>query len=144
MISIRKAEEKDLNQIYVIEVLSFKNPYPKYLFNAFLNNPFILFLVCLINEKIIGYIVASKNNSGHIISLAVHPKFRRKGVGSILLEEALKSMKNEGISLVKLEVNENNNSAINFYKKHGFKILRKIKEYYEDGSNALLFYKMLK
>ena len=123
-------------------MLSFKNPYPKYLFKAFLKDPFLLFLVYLNNEKVIGYIVASlENGKGHIISLAVHPEFRRRGVGSALLKEVLTSMKKRGILTVKLEVNENNVSAINFYKKHGFKFLKKIKKYYEDGFNALLFYK---
>jgi ribosomal-protein-alanine N-acetyltransferase len=144
LILIRKAEKKDLNQVYAIELLSFKNPYSKYLFNIFLNDPSILFLVCLNNEETIGYAISSlKNIKGHIISLAVHPKFRRKGIGSALLKEILTLMKKEGISIVELEVNENNVSGINFYKKHGFKFLKKIKKYYEDGSNAFLFYKNL-
>jgi len=143
-ISIRKAKKEDLDQIYLIEKLSFKNPYPKSLFYAFLNNPLILFLVCLINEKIIGYGVASLENiKGHILSLAVHPKFRGKGAGSTLLKEILTFMKREKILIVELEVNEKNVSAINFYKKHGFKFLKRIKKYYEDGSNALLLYKNL-
>jgi ribosomal-protein-alanine N-acetyltransferase len=143
-LSIRKAEREDLEQIYIIELLSFKNPYPKHLFNAFLNNSSIVFLVCLSCEKLIGYVAASfKNRTGHILSLAVHPKFRRKGVGSTLLKKVLFIMKKMNVLFVELEVNESNTPAINFYKKHEFKFVKKIKKYYEDGSNALLFYKNL-
>ncbi|MBS7655781.1 ribosomal protein S18-alanine N-acetyltransferase [Candidatus Bathyarchaeota archaeon] len=144
LLSIRRAKKEDLNQVYAIELLSFKNPYPKYLFDSFLSDSSILFLVCLSYEELIGYIIASlKNRSGHIISLAVHPKFRRKGVGSTLLREILNLMKKAKILFVKLEVNESNVAAISFYKKHGFKFVKEIKNYYEGGLNALLFYKSL-
>lgn len=144
LFSIRSAKKEDLNQIYNIELLSFKDPYPKYLFDIFLNDPSILFLVCLSCEKLLGYIIASlKNREGHIISLAVHPAFRRRKIGSTLLKEALNLMKKTKILFVKLEVNENNVAAINFYKKHGFKFVKKIKNYYGKGLNALLFYKSL-
>ncbi|HID17542.1 TPA: ribosomal-protein-alanine N-acetyltransferase [Candidatus Bathyarchaeota archaeon] len=136
------APKEVLEQVYSIEKLSFKNPYPKYLFYTLLMEVPEFFLVCLMEGRVVGYIVASlKNGEGHILSLAVHPNYRRRGIGSALLAKALTLMRIDGAWRVKLEVSENNVPALEFYKSHGFKIIGRIESYYEDGSGALLLQK---
>jgi len=83
---IRKADKKDLNEIFKIEVSSFKNPYPRqYLEFLMIITP-DFFLVAEENNEIIGYVVGiiRKNKTGHIVSIAVSPKHRRKKVGQKL------------------------------------------------------------
>ncbi|MEM3174225.1 MAG: ribosomal protein S18-alanine N-acetyltransferase, partial [Candidatus Bathyarchaeia archaeon] len=83
-----------------------------------------------------GFGLAKK---GHIISIAVLPEHRRKGIGETLLKEALQSMMNYyGIKECYLEVRVSNTPAINLYKKVGFKIEKVIRGYYADGENAYL------
>jgi len=73
-----------------------------------------------------------------ITVLATALMFRNQGMQSRLLSsvvaEAKKKKKN-----VLLEVHEENLSAINFYRKLGFKELPSRKSYYTDGKNALVF-----
>lgn len=139
------APKEVLEQVYSIEKLSFKNPYPKRLFYALLMEVPEFFLVCLMEGKVVGYIVASlESGEGHILSLAVHPGYRRRGVGSALLTKTLTLMRDSGAWQVKLEVSENNVPALGFYKSHGFKVAGRIKSYYEDGSDALLLKKYFK
>ncbi|MDP8003422.1 MAG: ribosomal-protein-alanine N-acetyltransferase [Caldisphaera sp.] len=81
---------------------------------------------------------------GHVISIAVLPEYRKKGIGSMLLNEAINRMKlNYNVEAVYLEVRVSNNEAINLYKKYGFEEVRIINEYYRDGEDAYVMVKTL-
>jgi ribosomal protein S18 acetylase RimI-like enzyme len=58
----------------------------------------------------------------YIHHLVVAPKFRRQGVGTLLMSAALAAAKNKGIERVELDVWSFNLEAKHFYAKHGFKI----------------------
>jgi ribosomal-protein-alanine N-acetyltransferase len=76
-------------------------------------------------EKILGYVVFSLD--GHIISIAVDPRFRRKGIGRELL---LKVMIHPGIRRLKAEVRRSNTGAQAFYSRLGFRAQGVIPGYY--------------
>jgi [ribosomal protein S18]-alanine N-acetyltransferase len=76
---------------------------------------------------ILGYIVFSPD--GHIISMAVLPDVRRKGIGKELLRKA---MAYPNIKSLKLEVRKSNTGAQAFYLRMGFQIREAIPGYYGD------------
>jgi ribosomal-protein-alanine N-acetyltransferase len=81
---------------------------------------------------------------GHVISIAVLPEYRKKGIGTALLNEAINRMKNNyGTEAVYLEVRVSNKDAISLYKKMGFEEVRIIKEYYRNGEDAYVMVKKL-
>jgi len=142
---IRKADKKDLNEIFKIEVSSFKNPYPRqYLEFLMIITP-DFFLVAEENNEIIGYVVGiiRKNKTGHIVSIAVSPKHRRKKVGQKLLDAILTKFKKRKLIRVKLEVKTTNIPAISLYLKNGFQIVKRIKEYYPNGEDCYVMEKDL-
>ena len=59
-------------------------------------------------------------DEGHITNIAVHPEFRRSGVGSALMEALLAEAENRGIAALTLEVRESNHCARSLYRKYGF------------------------
>lgn len=61
---------------------------------------------CMYDNKKIGY--AKYDNSGKIISLYVEPDFRRKSVGSILLQEIEKDLKQKNINQIWIKTNNQN------------------------------------
>lgn len=76
---------------------------------------------------------------GHIISIAVIPEARRKGIGTSLMVNAMKALKEYyKVDEYYLEVRVSNYPAINLYKKLGFKPVRILKGYYVDGEDAYL------
>ena len=132
---IRQCRKEDLDEIYEIERLSFKYPYPPFIFYSYLGK---LFFVLEDNKKIIGYVVGDKERN-LVVSIAIHPKYRRRGYGKMLMEHLLKHMNGE----VVLQVRKSNKGAIQFYKKLGFKEKKELKRYYMDGENAILMVKKL-
>lgn len=82
---------------------------------------------------------------GHVISIAVLAEYRRKGVGSALMNEAINVLKSKyDVDAIYLEVRVSNAPAISLYEKFGFEKVRIIKGYYRDGEDAYVMVKRLK
>lgn len=144
-IKIREFEEKDLRDVYEIELESFPNPYGKNLLLHYHKEYPDTFLVAEYLGRVVGYVIATieYNNLGHIISIAVKKEFRRRKIGTLLLYEVLKRLKKKGCKRVYLEVRVSNIPAIFLYKKFGFKCKGIIRKYYLNGEDAFLFEKEL-
>lgn len=83
----------------------------------------------------IGYYIASLSfDEAELYRIAVLPKYRGRGYGSVLMEDFLKSCP-KVTERIFLEVRESNAAAIGLYEKNGFEIISRRKKYYgnEDG-----------
>ena len=95
------------------------------------------------NGEIAGFIVAHKGAVGHIITIDVLSAFRRAGVGSLLLNAAEDRLQEQGSRAVGLETAVDNLSALAFYKRHGYSVIRTWPRYYPNGVDALVLKKDL-
>ncbi len=130
----------DLDRILQIELRSFpKSPYD---WTTFINlhylypETFLVYVSPAFDRKegrILGYIIFTKE--GHIISIAVHPRHRRKGIGKDLLEKA---MATPDLKQVWAEVRRSNQGAQTFYLHMGFQVTGAVPNYYEN-EDALIF-----
>jgi len=93
--------------------------------------------------KIAGFIVAHSAPTGHIITIDVLPAARRSGVGSMLLQAAEERLRAAGSKGVGLETAVDNISALSFYKRHGYSVVRTWPRYYSTGVDALVLKKAL-
>lgn len=136
---LRSVNPKDLREIVALERLCFKKPFPSsYLETLAYLSP-KTFLVAELEGKIVGYVVASvRGKEGHVISIAVHPDQRRKGIGEGLLKAVLKILLERMVSSIILEVRRSNKAAISLYEKMGFRIEGVAKGYYSDGEDAFI------
>jgi ribosomal-protein-alanine N-acetyltransferase len=74
-----------------------------------------------------------------IHNLAVHPDFRRRGLGRSLLENVITVARNRASSKVTLEVRKSNATAQRLYESVGFTVRGIRKGYYsDDGEDAFL------
>lgn len=127
---------KQINKEEAIKFL--ENFFPQY---KITNDPFEKYLGYYEGE-LVGIITYSIiYERAEINYICVREEFRRKQIGSKLMEETLKLMKNECDS-VSLEVASDNIKAINLYKKYGFKEVS-VREKYYGGKDALLFVRKL-
>jgi ribosomal-protein-alanine N-acetyltransferase len=126
----------DIPEIMQIENVSFPSPWSSYLFLWELKKENSACFVARYQNRLVGYIVASKvSGEGHITNIAVHPKMRRIGIGKLLLSKCLSTLNARKIFL---EVREYNIAAINLYKKFGFKEVGVRRNYYSNGDNAVV------
>ncbi|MEM2924811.1 MAG: ribosomal protein S18-alanine N-acetyltransferase [Methanocellales archaeon] len=128
---IRQFKLIDLERIYEIECASFEYPWAKADF-AYYYLSADGFFVAVMNNFIVGFIVAEIPfpSTGHILNLAVDPKYRRLGIGSSLVNHVTKWFKGKGVKKMWLEVRVSNIGARAFYKKLGFKEERILRNYY--------------
>ncbi|GAI46113.1 unnamed protein product, partial [marine sediment metagenome] len=83
-------------------------------------------------------------NEAHLITFAVHPSFRRKGLGSQLLQYLLKEIEKQNLDKVTLEVRSSNSTAQKFYQESGFKRIAIRPQYYIDtNEDAIIYWKIL-
>ena len=68
----------------------------------------------------------------YIITLGVLSPYRNLGLGTLLLQKSISILRDcvPEVSSVHLHVQINNEDAIRFYEKSGFKIAKTIKDYY--------------
>lgn len=142
-LKIRRANLSDLESIYQIEIECFyEDAFPLSYLKQFLKDPRFITLVAILENKIVGFIVGSieflrDKNVGHVYSIDVKPEYRRRGVGSCLLETIENILKKEGAEKCYLEVSVNNITAIKFYLKHGYKFLEVLGDYYGYGKDGI-------
>ena len=97
------------------------------------------FMVAEDKGKILGYAIGEvQKDCGKIISIAVYPIYRKKGIGKELANFLIEYFKKKNLKKISLQVRKNNLAAISFYKNLGFQILKTIKNYYQNGDDAYL------
>jgi len=98
-----------------------------------------LFIVAEVCGIVAGYIIgACIDDMGHVVSLAVHPMYQRRGVGSGLLKILEGKLVEKGVKYIILEVAVSNIPAIKLYRKHGYRIVDVLKNYYGDEDAYLM------
>ncbi len=136
---IRKFEPEDFPCVIDIERQVF-NEHDPYFYMQFYETCSEGFIVAEMNGRVIGYVVGflTKEGTGRVFSLAVHPAYQGRGAGSALLKELAGIFRNYGAVEIILEVRSGNIRARKFYEKHGFYQTGIVEKYYNDGENACL------
>lgn len=102
---------------------------------------------CLVAEgggAIGGFIVTEREDDlGHIITLDVALAQRRRGMGTALLAAAEARMMEAGVRRVSLETATDNAPAVAFWKKHGYRTVAILKNYYMEKLDAYEMQKAL-
>ena len=141
-ISIRLLRPADLDRILQLEHLSFgEDSYDRNLFAEFYRKCGDLFLVALRDRNVCGYMVTCiggkpDSHRAELVSVAVDPKQRGKGIASTLMDSTLRRLRRRGIVRFALTVKVSNHPAIRFYQGYGFHKSRVIRRYYEDGADG--------
>lgn len=145
--SISPIGERELDRILEIETASFgKDAYDRKLFAEYLRKCGGLFLGAWKGRKLCGYMLTCKRVEGsraELISVAVDPEYRGKGVASSLMKSTLRRLRLRGTLRFALMVKWTNAEARGFYEKYGFTKVRRVKQYYEDGEDGILMVKQL-
>jgi ribosomal-protein-alanine N-acetyltransferase len=130
-ILLREMQAADISEVMEIERISFTTPWSENAFLKEIHKLYSLTKVAVLGDKVIGYICANYiMDEGHIMNLAVHHNFRRRGIGTKLLEKVLNELKENECRYIYLEVRFSNVRARNFYKRFGFRVAGIRRNYY--------------
>jgi len=136
-------KESDLEEILVIEKVSFADPWSRRLFKETLSFPqSVNFVLQGAAGTLLGYIdfylIAEE---AHMLNLAIHPGWRKMGLATQLLDHALGFLKRKNAAGFFLEVREGNLDAIRLYRKFGFELIGRRKRYYvKTNEDALVMH----
>ena len=118
--------------------------YSKATLRYFLSLPTADCLVAMEDALIAGFILTEENPPlAHIITLDVAEKFRRRGVGSLLLTESETNLARRGVRHLLLETATNNDAAVAFWQRHGYRVEATLKRYYLGRLDAFEMRKIL-
>lgn len=145
-LTIREAKISDLDTVHSIELTCFgQDAYGPALLQIYQMVSPNTFLVAEHEGNVIGYVIGTleARDKGHVVSIGVHPNYRKRGVATALLNEVISRFNARGVKIVKLEVRVSNLPAINLYRKLGFEITGTVEKYYSDGEDAYMMMKSL-
>src|SRR5208282_2367694 len=101
-------------------------------------------IVAADGKRIAGFILTEENPPlAHIITLDVAEEHRRHGVGSALLAESERNLGLRGVRCLLLETATNNEAAVAFWQRQGYRIETILKRYYLGQVNAYEMRKIL-
>lgn len=147
--TVRQAELSDINDIIKINRLCLPENYSFDFFYRILSEFGYACAVGEINGEVVGYllsrierpfssIIGLNPSKGHVISIAVLPQYRRKGLGILIMKYGMKKLIEHKVDSIYLEVRVSNVAAVEMYKKLGYYIKREFKHYYRDGESAFV------
>jgi [ribosomal protein S18]-alanine N-acetyltransferase len=139
---IRKMTVEDVPVAAQLDRMSFTLPWPEHAFTYEVRDNFAArcFVAETEDRKVVGMVVSWVIlDELHIATIAVHPDYRRQGIGELILTKALQDGYEAGTRHALLEVRAGNEAAQNLYRKFGFKAVGKRLKYYKDnGEDAVL------
>ena len=146
---IKPANKKYLNTLYKIERECFTiEAFTKEQIDFLLDDPNSVSLAAFIDSEIAGFIIGliydwGREKIGHVVTLDVALKHRRKGVGMKLLKYLELKFKEKSVDSCYLEVRADNEAAQQLYRSLGYKQVRILKDYYGRGVHGIQLKKLL-
>jgi ribosomal-protein-alanine N-acetyltransferase len=152
---IRKFKPNDLQSVMQINRACLPENYMDFFFMDLHQRFPETFIVAEEDGKIVGYIMCRIEvglgsfslggliRKGHVVSIAVLPQGRRKGVAQALMTASMDGMRIYKAKLCYLEVRVTNAAGVALYRKLGFEVSRTSHGYYSDAEDAYVMTKKL-
>lgn len=132
--NIRPMVPDDIPSILPIENVSFPSPWSARLFEEELKRSLARYFTAEEEGRVVGYMgYWEAPGEAHIISLAVAPECRRRGIARTLLRHCLDQAMSQGAGLATLEVRQGNEAGKALYAAVGFRTVAIRRKYYQDN-----------
>jgi ribosomal-protein-alanine N-acetyltransferase len=138
---IRPVGLSHLDSIITIEKISYPTPWPSSVFIEELQHSWSrMWGFYPPDYKVpVGFILFWEvYDELHILNIAVHPGFRRRGIARKLMEALLTHGRMNRFKFITLEVRSSNTAALNLYRNLSFRIEGIRKGYYSDNNEDAL------
>ena len=140
MICVDLLKKSDIDEVLALENLCFpKDPWSRLSFENELENPLSVFFVARDEEtgRMMGYGgIWLMYDIADITNIAVHPDYRREGIGRKLLQLLIQIAREKGMVAITLEVRKSNLPAQKLYESTGFVHCGVRRRYYQGIEDA--------
>src|SRR3989442_13566617 len=139
-VHIRWMIRRDMPEVLQTEQQSFEYAWTEEDFLRCLRQRNCIGMVAEHGEKVVGFMIYELHkNKLHILNFAVHPAWRRHGVGAQMVAKLISKLSSHRRTRITLEVRETNLQAQLFFRKQEFRAVRVLRSFYEDsGEDAFL------
>jgi ribosomal-protein-alanine N-acetyltransferase len=132
-VHIRWMIRRDMAEVLAIESHSFEFPWSEDDFIRCLRQRNCIGMVAERDERVVGFMIYELHrNRLHILNFAVHPDFRRGGVGNQMALKLMGKLSPQRRSRILLEVRETNLDAQLFFRDLGFRAISVLRDFYDD------------
>ena len=143
MISIKQINEKDVDLCYELDSNTISLWSKKQWSNEFKKEG-VKILGLLLSDSVIGICVFHLVlDEAQINFFVVNEEYRKKGFGTFLMKYLIEECEKLNINKLFLEVSHKNLIAVKFYSRFNFSTVGIRRNYYKDGSDALIKEKKL-
>jgi [ribosomal protein S18]-alanine N-acetyltransferase len=132
-VALRAYDPRDFSALFRLDHSCFAEgiSYSKSTLRYFLELPSSDCVVAEDGKRIVGFVLSEENPPlAHIITLDVAETHRRQGAGSSLLAEMERNLTLRGVRTILLETAIDNEPAVAFWKRHGYRIEAVLERYY--------------
>ncbi len=138
-LKVREMTQEDIPTVYEINLKSFTtDAWSRESIEREFQLPYSLRFVLEADSRVIGYaILWLISGEAFIMTFAVEPSYRNRGLGKLFLRELIDKLRGKA-SVIQLDVRKTNLKAIRLYRSLGFKVVREREEFYSDGESALV------
>ncbi|MCA9759206.1 MAG: GNAT family N-acetyltransferase [Candidatus Eisenbacteria bacterium] len=150
---VRLAERQDLDELVRLERTCYRGVYAEHRrereqFAYYVRNPKARIAVCRRGSQYCGYVTGvfshrARSTTAALLSLAVAPPCRHRGIGAALLRWFEARSREEGCVSIDLEVAVVRRSARRLYERCGFEPIAIRADYYGPGDDAVRMRKTL-
>lgn len=148
-VEVEPATTKTIEELLRIERECFTvEAYTREYILHLLKSPNTITFLARIDSDVAGFVIGMVEGRGtvkigHIVTIDIAVKYRRKGIGLTLLKEIERAFIERNIGVAYLEVRADNRAARELYSKRGYKETKELENYYSSGVNALRLVKDL-
>jgi [ribosomal protein S18]-alanine N-acetyltransferase len=137
--TLRSYRPGDFERLYEIDQVCYPAgvPYSRRTLRWYLSLEGADCLVAEVGDAIAGFILTeSEGRRGHVITIDVVPEHQHQGVGSLVLRGAEERLGLRGVREIELETATDTESAVAFWRKHGYLTRGRLKNYYPRRRDA--------
>ena len=140
-VTTRQINIYDLNDVMDITQKSLEGNFTQKYFSNLISLHRKTSIVAELDDNVVGYVIVKTEEpkKGHVISIAVDPEYRGKGIGKKLMNVVSDNLSNLGAKQISLMVRKSNEPAINMYEGLNYIKTGSIKSYYRsNGEDAVV------
>jgi len=143
---LRDYKDEDFDTLIEIDQACYEPgvAYSKRDMRAYLQFPGAECVLAETSRGIVGFCISARQRTrGYIVTIDVVEKYRKLGAGAALLREMERRLAANGVREIGLETATDNQSAIAFWKKHGYRTRGVEIGYYPGGRDAFAMTKII-